>query len=247
MLHENKSTEAERFFLLSLFARIASALLTSKFFLPCVHWYVKIALTQALASQEFTPMLQLLKFAFRVSLYLLKGLPWSRCSSFSCPYSTIFEILSSSIRTMCPVHLSWHLMIEHSMLRRPHFSKTWRLDTLSCHLMLQILPKISLVKLLQMLDVPSVGSPRLAAIQKRAQDHSSVYRNLGGEADAVVLPKSLCQSTEGTTCLSKALHHLSVQGSTARNGATQIAELVHSLDLYVVDDDGRRWWCIGSL
>ena len=77
------------------------------------------------------------------------------------------------------------------------------------------LAQTSLVKRLQLLDVPAVGGPRQAAIQKRAQDHSSVYGNLGGEADAVVLPKSLCQSAEGRTFLSKALHHLSVQGSTA--------------------------------
>ena len=128
----------ERSFLLSFFAWIAAALLTSKSFVPCVHWYVQRALSQAVASQEFTSMLQLLRFAFRVSLYLLKGLPRSRCPSFSCPYSSIFWILLSSIRTMCPVHLSWHLMIKHSMLGRLHFSRPWRLDTLSCHLMLQI-------------------------------------------------------------------------------------------------------------
>ena len=138
MLHRNKSTEEERCFLLSFFAWIAAALLTSKAFVPCMHWYFQRALSRAVASQEFMSMLQLLRFAFRVSLYLLKGLPWSRCPSFSCPYSSIFRILSSSIRTMCPVHLNWHLMIKHSMLGRPHFSRTWRLDTLSCYLMLQI-------------------------------------------------------------------------------------------------------------
>ena len=73
-----------------------------------------------------------------------------------------------------------------------------------------------------------------------------MYGNLGEEVDAVVLSKPLCQCFEGRTCLFKALHHLSVQGYNSRNGATQIAELVHSLDLYVVDDDRRRWWCIGS-
>ena len=34
MLHENESTEAGRCFLLSFFARITAALLTSKFFVP---------------------------------------------------------------------------------------------------------------------------------------------------------------------------------------------------------------------
>ena len=48
------------------------------------------------------------------------------------------------------------------------------------------LPQTSLMKLLQLLNVPAVGGPRLAAIQKRAQDHSSVHGNLGGEADAAV-------------------------------------------------------------
>ena len=43
------------------------------------------------------------------------------------------------------------------------------------------IPQTSLVKMLQLLDVPVVGGPRLAAIQKRAQDHSSVYGNLGGQ------------------------------------------------------------------
>ena len=138
MLHENESTEADRCFLLSFFARIAAILLTSKSFVPCVHWYAQRPLSWAVASQEFTSMLQLLRFTFRVSLYLLKGPPWSRCPSFSCPYSSIFGILSSSIRTMSPVHLSWQLMIKHSMLGRPRFSRTWRLDTLSFHLMLQI-------------------------------------------------------------------------------------------------------------
>ena len=38
------------------------------------------------------------------------------------------------------------------------------------------LAQTSLVKLLQLLDVPAVGGPRLATIQKRAQDHSSVSR-----------------------------------------------------------------------
>ena len=92
------------------------------------------------------------------------------------------------------------------------------------------LEQTSLVKLLQLLDVPAVGGPRLAAIQKREQDHSSVYDNLSGEADAVVLPKSLCQSALGRTCLSKALHHIIVQGSTACNSATEIAEPVRNLD-----------------
>ena len=103
------------------------------------------------------------------------------------------------------------------------------------------LTQTSLVKLLQMLDVPAVGGPRLSEkIQKRAQDHSSLYDNHGGEVNAVVLRKTLCQSAEGRTCLFKALHHLSVQGSTARYGAAQIAELVHSLNLNVVDDDWSR-------
>ena len=74
-----------------------------------------------------------------------------------------------------------------------------------------------------------------------------MYGNYGGEADAVVSSKPLCQCFEGRTCLSKALHHLSVQGYTFRNGATQITERVHSLDLFVVDDDRRRWLCISSL
>ena len=65
------------------------------------------------------------------------------------------------------------------------------------------LAQTSLVKLLQLLDVPAVGRPRLAAIQKRAQDHSSVYGNLGGEADAVVFPKSLCQSAEAALTFPK--------------------------------------------
>ena len=138
MFHGNESTEAERCFLLSFFAWVAAALLTSKSSVPCAHWYLQRALSRAVPYQEFTSMLQLLRFAFRVSLYLLKGLPWSRCPSFSCLYSSIFGILSSSIRTMCPVHLSWHLMIKYSMLGRLHFSRTWSLDTLSYHLMLQI-------------------------------------------------------------------------------------------------------------
>ena len=54
------------------------------------------------------------------------------------------------------------------------------------------LEQTSLQKLLQLLVVAAVGNPRLSTIQKRAQDHSSVYGNLGGEADAVVLPKCLC-------------------------------------------------------
>ena len=95
------------------------------------------------------------------------------------------------------------------------------------------------MKLLQLLDLPPVGGPSLIAIQQRAQDHSSVYGNLGGEADAVVLPKSLC-AAEGRSCLSKALHHLNVQGSTALNGAIQIGELFHSLDLYVVDESSDQ-------
>ena len=82
------------------------------------------------------------------------------------------------------------------------------------------------MKLLQLLDAPAVGVPRLEAIQKRIQDHSSVYGNLGGEADAVDLPKSFCQSTKGRSSLSKALHHHSVQGFTACNGATQIIVMV---------------------
>ena len=66
------------------------------------------------------------------------------------------------------------------------------------------LAKISLViQLIQLLYVPAVGGPRLAAIQKRAQDHGSVYGNFGGVADAVVLLKPLCQSAEGRTCLAK--------------------------------------------
>ena len=51
MLHENESTEAGRCFLLSFFARIAAALLTSKSFVRCVHWYVQRALSKAVASQ----------------------------------------------------------------------------------------------------------------------------------------------------------------------------------------------------
>ena len=81
------------------------------------------------------------------------------------------------------------------------------------------------MQLLQLLDVAAVGNPRLTAIQKRAQDHSFVYGNLGGEAGAVVLPKCLCQLDEGRTSLSKALHHLSINGSTALNVATEIAKL----------------------
>ena len=69
----------------------------------------------------------------------------SLVASFSYPSGSIFGILSSSIRTMCSVHL--------------------------------------------LLDVPGVDGPRRATIQKRAQDHISVYGNLGREAAAVI-----CQS-----------------------------------------------------
>ncbi len=50
------------------------------------------------------------------------------------------------------------------------------------------LPQASLVELLQLLDVTSVGGPCLTTIQECTQDHSSVHGNLGGETDAVVLP-----------------------------------------------------------
>ena len=148
-------------------------------------------------------MLQLLRFAFRVSLYFLKGLPWSQCPSFSCPYSSIPSQLALDYQAF---HAG-----EAAFLQDPEVGHSvLPLDVAD-------LAQTSLVKLLQLLDVRAVGGPRLPAIEKRKQDHSSVYGNLSGEADAVVLPKSLCQSAEGRTCLSKALHHLSVQGSTARN------------------------------
>ena len=38
MLYENEVTEARRCFLLSFFARITAARLTSRCFVPCVHW-----------------------------------------------------------------------------------------------------------------------------------------------------------------------------------------------------------------
>ena len=95
--------------------------------------------------------------------------------------------------------------------------------------------------------MPAIGGPCLTAIQKCAQDHSSVHGNLSGEANATVLPKPLCQLAEGCARLSNAQHHLTVQGSTAHDGATQVAEIIHSLDLCITDDNGRRWWCIGSL
>ena len=143
-------------------------------------------------NSEFTSMLQLLRLAFRVSLYLLKGLPWLHCPSFSCPYSSIFGILSSSIRTMCPVHLSWYLMIKHCSAGEAALLQDLEVGHSVLPLDVADLAQTSLVKLLQLLDVLAVSGPRLAAIQKCAQDHSSVYGNLGGEADVVVLPKSLC-------------------------------------------------------
>lgn len=87
------------------------------------------------------------------------------------------------------------------------------------------------MKLLQLLDVPAIGGPCLIAIQKCAQDHSSVHNNLSREVDAMVLPKPLCQLARGCTRLSNEQRHLSIQGSTARNGATQVAEITHSLNL----------------
>ena len=185
MLHENESTEAERCFLLSFFARIAAALLTSKSFVPCVHWYVQRALSQAVASQECTSMLQLLRFAFRVSLYLLKGLPWLRCPSFRCPYSLIFGILSSSIRTMCPVHLSWHLMIKHSMLGRPHSSPGpggWTLRPATSWFCRSSADVVSGT-------TPAAGCAGGTCSTSRSNTdactgpHGSVYGNLGGEVD----------------------------------------------------------------
>ena len=58
-------------FSLSLPGSQLHALLTSKSFVPCVHWYVQRALSQPVASQEFTSMLQLLRFAFRVCFVVM--------------------------------------------------------------------------------------------------------------------------------------------------------------------------------
>lgn len=100
--------------------------------------------------------------------------------------------------------------------------------------------------MLQFLDLQAPGGQRLAAIQKCAQDHKSVHDTHIGEADAVVLLKPLCQLAEGCTHLSNP-HHLSDQGSTDYNSATQVAEIVYSLDLSVINDDGRRWKYVGTL
>ena len=129
-----------------------------------MYWYVQRAVSQAVASQEFTSMLQLLRFA--LSLYLLKGLPWSRCPSFSCPYSSIFEILSDNVSRPS------QLALEDQALNAGEAALLQDLEVGHSVLPLDVadLPQTSLVKLLQLLDVPVVGGPRLAAIEKRAQD-----------------------------------------------------------------------------
>ena len=133
-------------------------------------------------------MLQLLRFAFRESLYLLKGLPWSRCPSFSCPYSSIFGVLV--ILHLDDVCRPSQLALDDQAINAGEAALLQDLAVGHSVLPLDVadLAQTSLVKLLQLLYVPAVGGPRLAAIQKREQDHSSVYDNLSGEADAVVLP-----------------------------------------------------------
>lgn len=90
------------------------------------------------SSQVLGLIPQVLKFHFRVSLYLSLGLPAALFPLLSCPKKNAFGILVSSILKRCLTQWCCALIIWISMLGISHFLKTSMLETLSYHLMLQI-------------------------------------------------------------------------------------------------------------
>ena len=108
-LLQGKESEVELCFLLSFFDWMATFLLFSKSLKPCVHCCLQRALSWAVVSQEVAEKLQFLRFAFKVSLYLLRGLPWSRCPCFNSlwnRWSLWNPIIFHAYNMSCPSRLA---------------------------------------------------------------------------------------------------------------------------------------------
>ena len=134
VLQGRTSPEVEPCFLRLLFSLMASVLLFSNVFMPLEHNVLQGEQSKELVSQEVMSVSQALSFVFKVSLKLLQGLPSLQWSSFSWPYSSVFGILLSVMRT-CPVKCCWHWISRLSMLGRQLLSRTWSLETQSCRFM----------------------------------------------------------------------------------------------------------------
>ena len=109
--------------------------------------------------------------ALTVPLYRSFGLPWFLLPAWSSPYIRCLGIQHSSIRIRCPIHQSWALMMEASMLVGLAWLRTFRFFMWSCHL----IPRMeSHVEELQFLDIHATQCPHITTIEEEGKNHSIV-------------------------------------------------------------------------
>ena len=102
----------------------------------------------------------------------------------------------------------------------------------------ETLPQTGQVKLVWLLYMPLIRSPRFTAIKEGGRNDSSVYLDFGCHRDAFPIPHIPVDSTKGCTRFCESSIHLVIHDNRLREGAARVYELFYhrqllSDDIYI--------------
>ena len=169
--------------------------------------------------------------SFTQSLNLLRGLP---CFCF--PEASFGNLLSSK-RMTCPTQRSRLFRIMASMLADLAMSRTFRLETRSCHLMFRVVRRLCIWKRSSCFRC-LVQNPCLTTIEEAGENDRPVHLELRWLTDIVLAQNACLQAAKSLAGLADPGIDLLVETPVTADHAAEVFEVVDRLQLGAINWGG---------